>query len=676
MHISRSARTAVAAATVLAVTLPLTAAAHAEESKAATTASYAGLPSGTKQAKTLVIGVDGASIDTFGRAFVPNLDKLMSTGLTARSSLFADPMAPTVSGAGWSSIATGVWPDKHNVKDNDFTAPEYGRYPDYATRPETADPATSTLVAGTWNPIPRIVFGAATDLRIAGGDDAGTTAKAEDYLAHGNPDSAFVHLDEVDGAGHSSGTGSDACLKALGVADARIGRLLDAVASRPTYAQEDWLVVITSDHGHTPAGGHGGNSPGERGTFVIARGKGIAPGSVRHDVKITDIAPTVLRHEGVATAPAWNLDGTALAELKPDAFDALRGSLRAPVDETKLPAGTKGWTNTSPDGWSIDNARMPAGGVTEWRGWSFATDEFWTNAELGQGRETGVRARDVFAVADSDEWDDKAHGAGQFDSTLISPAYRLNGAATANLSYATDYRVDGPQTGDVYVSYDGGAPQPVKSYRANFNTVERLGLDVPAGARTARFSFRHTGTNSAFWTADRVALGQPDPPSQLAVASLKAHTELLGRPGSASPWTVTAKAVVRTAEGRPVRGAKVTAELASGGTVRGLTGTTGKDGSVRLRAVVGRNIAETVLTVTDVRHRDLAYYGELDPVRTLDLHPPHRSPGLNRRPGRRRYAARPVSRVPGPHRPGPRPLSPPRAGLPPGSRRPPPPRPR
>ncbi|MER5983780.1 alkaline phosphatase family protein [Streptomyces sp. NPDC001787] len=620
MHISRSARTALAAATVVAVALPLaTSVAHAEESKAAPAAPYAGLPSGTKQAKTLVIGVDGASIDAFGRASVPNLDKLMSTGMTARSNLFANPMAPTVSGAGWSSIATGVWPDKHNVKDNNFTAPNYGQYPDYATRLETADPATSTLVVGTWNPIPQIVFGAATDLRIAGGNDAGTTAKAEDYLAHGNPDSTFVHLDEVDGAGHSSGTGSDAYLKALGVADAQIGRLLDAVTSRPTYAQEDWLVVITSDHGHTPTGGHGGNSPGERGTFVIARGKGIAPGSVRHDVRITDIAPTVLRHEGVATDPAWNLDGTALAELKPDAFDALRGSLRAPVDETKLPAATKGWTNTAPAGWSIDNARMPAGGVTEWRGWSFATDEFWTNAELGQGRETNVRARDVFAVADSDEWDDKAHDAGQFDSTLVSPAYRLNGAATANLSYATDYRVDGPQTGDVYVSYDGGAPQLVKSYRANANTVERVKLDVPAGARTARFSFRYTGTNSAFWTVDQVALGQPAPPSQLAVASLKAHTKLLGRPGSPSPWTVTAEGVVRTAEGRPVRGAKVTAELVLDGKVRRLTGTTGKDGSFRLRTVVGRGIAKAALTVTDVRYRDLAYYGELDPVRTLDL---------------------------------------------------------
>lgn len=620
MSLPRSARTVLATATVAALALPLLATtAHAEGSGSRATAPYAGLPSGTKQAKTLVIGIDGATFDAFSRADVPHLNQLTAQGLTARSNLYAQPMAPTVSGAGWSSIATGVWPDKHNVKDNNFTAPNYGQYPDYATRLETADPATSTLVVGTWSPIPQIIFGAKTDLRIAGGNDEGTTAKAEDYLAHGNPDSTFVHLDEVDGAGHSSGSSSDAYLKALNTADAQIGRLLDAVAARPTYATEDWLVVVTADHGHTPTGGHGGNTPLERGTFVIARGGGITPGSVRDDVKITDIAPTVLRHEGVATDPAWNLDGTALAELKPDAFDALRPALRTPVDETQLPAGTAGWTNTAPSGWSIDNSRMPAGGVTEWRGWSFATDEFWTNAERGQGRETNVRARNVFAVADSDEWDDKTHAAGAFDSTLVSPAHQLNGAARATLSYATDYRIDGPQTGDVYVSYDGGAPQLVKSYRANANTVEHLDLAVPAGAKSARLSFRYTGTNSAFWTVDQVAFGQPNPPSQLAVDSLRAETKLLGRPGSDAAWKVTANGVVRTAQGEPVRGAKVTAELASGGTVRRLTGTTKMDGSVRFKDTVGRGTDRATLTVTDVRFQGLAYYGELDPVRTLDL---------------------------------------------------------
>lgn len=171
-----------------------------------------------------------------------------------------------------------------------------------------------------------------------------------------------------------------------------------------------------------------------------------------------------------------------------------------------------GWTHSTPAGWSIDNSRMPSGGVKEWSGWSFATDEFWTNVERGQGRETSVRARDVFAVADSDEWDDKSHAPGPFDSTLVSPEYPLNGARTARLDYATNYVIDGPQSAEVFVSFDGGAPKSLKSYSANTNANEHLTFDVPAGAKTAQFRFRYTGTNSAFWVVDRVALTQPDAP--------------------------------------------------------------------------------------------------------------------------------------------------------------------
>ncbi|MEE1755240.1 alkaline phosphatase family protein [Streptomyces sp. SP18CS02] len=500
MHLTRSLRAALAAA--VAATLPLVAAVQADAAGSSDTAGT----HGAKRPKSLVIGIDGATFAAFDKAGMPNIKNLMATGMTATSNLYAAPMAPTSSGPGWSSIATGVWPDKHKVVDNAFTGADFARYPDYATRMEAAAPALNTLVVGTWSPVATTVFGPATDTRLTGADDADTTAKAVSRLASTDADATFVHLDEVDGAGHSYGAASPTYLNALTTADARVGKLLQAVTSRPAYGDEDWLIMLTADHGHTDGGGHGGNSQQERQTFVIANGAGFAPGSVRHDVKVTDVAPTVLDHAGITVDPAWRLDGEVIGAAAPDAFDTLRPSLRTRVDESGLPSTRKGWTNTPPSGWTIDNSAMPTGGVTEWRGWSFATDEFWTNAALGQGRETNVRARDVFALADSDEWDDKAHGAGQFDSTLISPAFAVTGGAPATVSYATHYKVDGPQTGDVLISYDGGAPQPLKSYRTDVNTVERIAFGVPAGVTSARLHFRYTGTNSAFWTVDRVSL--------------------------------------------------------------------------------------------------------------------------------------------------------------------------
>ncbi|MEF3404512.1 alkaline phosphatase family protein [Agromyces sp. CCNWLW203] len=517
MHSTK--RTVLAVSTATLYTLLISAPIVANATPSVTTVAE------DRAAKTLVIGIDGASFDFLAPADMPNLDALRDQGVTAASNLYASPMAGTVSGPGWSTIATGVWPDKHRVTDNSFSNPAYATYPDYLSRIEAADPARETYVVGTWSPIPQTIFGPAVDERVAGGNDAGTTARAVEKLSTGDPDDVFVHLDEVDGAGHSVGTNGAAYGAALARADQQIGQILDAVDARATRADEDWLIVVTADHGHTPTGGHGGSTPGERKTFVIAAGAGIEPGSVRHDVKLVDIAPTVIAAAGIAADFAWNLDGTAIGELAADDFDSVRGALQTQVDETRPGATTLGWTHTAPADWSIDNSAMPTGGVTELRGWTFTTDEFWTNVELGQLRETSVRGRDVFAVADSDEWDDKAHAAGQFDSTLVSPAYPLNGATTATLAYATNYQIDGPQTGEVFVSFDGGAPVLVKSYTTATNAHERLAVNVPAGATTAQFRFRYTGTNSFFWMVDGVRLEQAAAPS--LEVSAEAETRLI-----------------------------------------------------------------------------------------------------------------------------------------------------
>ncbi|MFP3822348.1 hypothetical protein SB658_27020, partial [Bacillus sp. SIMBA_008] len=79
------------------------------------------------------------------------------------------------------------------------------------------------------------------------------------------------------------------------------------------------------------------------------------------------------------------------------------------------------------------------------------------------------------------------HAAGAFDSTLVSPAYPLTGASTATLAYATNYFIDGPQSAEVLVSFDGGEAQSLNAYTANTNAEERLVFAVPAGAQTAQF---------------------------------------------------------------------------------------------------------------------------------------------------------------------------------------------
>ncbi|MEV8319819.1 alkaline phosphatase family protein [Streptomyces sp. NPDC059900] len=462
-----------------------------------------------KTPKVLVIGLDGALLGRIKDADAPALKGLMSAGLTAPSSIYAQPLAPTSSGPGWSTLITGVWPDKHKVVNNEFTGHNLAAYPDFLTRIEAAKPSLRTYAVASWNPITDIIFSAKVDARVstpAAEYDAGTTARAVAEITSGNPDAVFVQLDDIDHAGHNSGAASQAYLDAIHGADARVGQIVDAVRSRPAYGTEDWLIMITADHGHTDPGGHGGSSRPERQTFMIATGGTVTPGSVRHDVRMPDIAASALAHLGIAIDPAWGLDGRPVQQPAPDAFDALRDRLAGPVDESGIGAGVLGFTHTPPAGWSIDNSRMGSGGITEWRGWSFTTDEFWTKAERDQRRELNIRARNVFAVADGDEWSDKSF-AGSFDSTLVSPAYDVTGGARATLAYTTYYRHEAPQKGEVLVSYDEGAPVTVKTYTADTpSRVENLTLQVPAGARTARVRFRYTGGNNWYWVIDGVAL--------------------------------------------------------------------------------------------------------------------------------------------------------------------------
>lgn len=113
----------------------------------------------------------------------------------------------------------------------------------------------------------------------------------------------------------------------------------------------------------------------------------------------------------------------------------------------------------------------------------------------------------MFAVADSDEWDDKSH-TGTFDSTLVTPKWPVTGGSTRTLTYRTHYRHEAGQTAQVLVSYNGGAPTVVKTHTADaMAKTENLSLPVPAGATDVQVRFRYSGANNWFWTVDDVTLG-------------------------------------------------------------------------------------------------------------------------------------------------------------------------
>jgi len=276
--------------------------------------------------KVLVIGIDGVRPDVLAEVATPNLDALIREGTFSDR---AQTGQPTVSGPGWSSLLIGVWPEKHGVHSNDFRGHHYAEYPDFLTRIEQVRPELSTFAAADWLPLVADdsggpVIGEAPDLKFvvdgyqlgwAEADSAVVDAAVE-HLGSADPDALFVYLGNPDETSHQFRSIGVEYRDAIRRADREVGRLMAAVRARPTYDRENWLILVSTDHGRTEEGGHGGDSPEERTIFYIASGPSALRGTPVEAPAIVDVAVTALAHLGLDLDPVWGLDGQVVGLVR------------------------------------------------------------------------------------------------------------------------------------------------------------------------------------------------------------------------------------------------------------------------------------------------------------------------------------------------------------------------
>lgn len=277
-----------------------------------------------------LVGLDGLRSDLLSREQVaPDLNAFFRAG--GRVPLRTD--VPTISGPAWSSILTGASYAEHGVSDNEFRANRLYLHPDLLTRAWAQSPRARTVAMSTWpalvdpaGPGPVIMWRA--DQQAAGrhrvvirdgethgyrGADA-EIAKAMELVLHpavDSPDAVFVYFGEVDEAGHLYGGLSPQYEEAFRRVDELFGRVVDAIARRTAQHAEQWLVVVTTDHGHLDDGGHGGGEEIVTTTFagaaVIESGR-LRPHAALIDVtEPTRIAPMLLNflagdHDGSGSA--------------------------------------------------------------------------------------------------------------------------------------------------------------------------------------------------------------------------------------------------------------------------------------------------------------------------------------------------------------------------------------
>jgi hypothetical protein len=231
--------------------------------------------------KVLLIGIDGCRADALEFANTPTIDNLISNGVYSPDALNDDI---TISGPGWSAILCGVWSDKHLSVDNSFVGTDYTNYPPLFKRIEDFDANLHTVSICNWDPINDYIVQNYADYKLNVSSDADVSLEACNYLSANNPDMMFLHFDDVDLYGHSYGFSPNVSqyITSIEGVDALLAPIMQTISLRPNYVNEDWLILITSDHGGVGTS-HGGTSIEHQNVVVIASGNSIAQNIIRKD---------------------------------------------------------------------------------------------------------------------------------------------------------------------------------------------------------------------------------------------------------------------------------------------------------------------------------------------------------------------------------------------------------
>lgn len=277
----------------------------------------------------LLIGTDGTNLDKIladPYYSTGGFKTVMDQGITSATSIVGHT---TISGPSWTTILTGVWDNKSGVINNLFNPKPYDKWPTVINQLEYAyGDNVSTAVFADWQYI--------NDIADAGGwkadknvsvafdtswatTDAEVTAQTIDWINNhttaGSSSFIFSYQVQVDEAGHAYGGGSPEYAQAVTNVSNNIDDIMSAVnAWNTAHPDEEWTVIVTTDHGHQQSKGfgHGFQSPNETSSFIMIdlAGDDSTDGQQNQAYQNTDITPTIVNLFGAPTRT--DFDGVPL----------------------------------------------------------------------------------------------------------------------------------------------------------------------------------------------------------------------------------------------------------------------------------------------------------------------------------------------------------------------------
>ena len=247
------------------------------------------LANGKTEKKAIIIGYDGCRADVLKemRDEKSAISSMLHDGASINLAYCggvnypAENTQDTSTAPGWCSILTGVWAAKHGVTANGITKSlEYKTLLTTLVEDEIIDSSSFiTKWKGHFDRknatyLDEKAYCEENNLNVSFNRCKDDVASHEYTLNEVKKtdcaDFIFVIYEPTDSTGHGYGftINNPRYKEAFKTADQYGLETIDAIKARETYDTEDWLIIITSDHGGIGTD-HGGASIQERMTFII-----------------------------------------------------------------------------------------------------------------------------------------------------------------------------------------------------------------------------------------------------------------------------------------------------------------------------------------------------------------------------------------------------------------------
>jgi hypothetical protein len=296
------------------------------------------------QKKVVFVIADGIPADVLEKVNTPALDAIAKAGGYVRAYVGGEKgnytQTPTISAVGYNSILTGTWVNKHNVWDNDIVAPNYNYHTIFRLL-KKHDSSRKIAIFSSWLDnrtklggdglsqtgnihfdyhydgleLDTVSFPHDTQGKYMHLIDEAVVNKAASYIKTHAPDLSWVYLEYTDDMGHGFGDSKE-FYNAVELMDDQIRRLWEAIQYRQSQFGEDWLLIVTTDHGRDAKTGknHGGQSDRERSGWIVTNAKKLNQHFKKESASIVDIMPTIASYMNI-TVPReqmMEVDGISL----------------------------------------------------------------------------------------------------------------------------------------------------------------------------------------------------------------------------------------------------------------------------------------------------------------------------------------------------------------------------